>query len=58
MADIVACEHQPNLDAITPADGAPGIVDIPCTECGVLGSVRVPCEDIQWDDEPTTAEGD
>ncbi len=46
------CEHEPSLDAITPADGAPGIVDIPCAKCGVLGSVRVAVEDIQWDVEP------
>lgn len=53
--DRTECEHQPNLSSITPADGAPGIVDVPCVKCGVLGSVRVPWEEIQWEEPELTS---
>ncbi len=45
------CEHEPDLAAITMADDAIGIVDVPCQKCDVLGSTRIVAEDIQWGQE-------
>jgi hypothetical protein len=42
------CEHQIDWSTLAPADGADGIVDVWCSECGVSGSVRINPEDIQW----------
>lgn len=44
------CNHEPDFECMRPADGAPGVLDVPCLKCGILGSVRVPCEDIQWEE--------
>lgn len=44
------CQHEPDLAQIAPADGAPGIVDVPCRKCGALGSVRIEIEAIQWEE--------
>ena len=41
--------HEADLAAATPADGAFGIIDIPCFKCEVLGSLRIDPDEIQWD---------
>ena len=41
-------EHMPDWSAVTPADGAPGIVDVPCCNCGRSGSVAINPGDVQW----------
>ncbi len=45
------CKHRPDTRTLSPADGAPGIVDVLCLECGRSGSVRVALDEIQWGDE-------
>ena len=41
-------EHMPQWDNITPAEGMPGVVDVPCIHCGRSGSVRIDGNDVQW----------
>lgn len=46
------CDHAPDWSTVTPADGAPGIVDVCCRKCrGCCGSVRIDPDDIDWGEE-------
>lgn len=50
------CNHIPDWKSVFPADGAPGIVDVWCTQCGLSGSIPLALEDIQWGDEDENEE--
>ena len=41
-------EHVPDYTAVTVADGMPGVVDVPCLNCGRSGSARIDPDTIQW----------
>jgi len=49
-ADESSCKHEPDVQGVTPADGAPGIIDVICTKCGTSGSMRLLSEDINWEE--------
>jgi len=40
--------HELDWSTATPADGAPGIMDVTCSRCGCSGSFRVNPDEVNW----------
>ena len=45
------CHHEPDWSTLTPADGAPGIVDVCCRKCNRSGSMRIDSNDVDFGEE-------
>ena len=41
-------EHIPDFTAITVPSDCPGVVDVPCLNCGRSGSAPIDPDDINW----------